>query len=113
MKLEGYTRWITFSNWAFRKLSLQESRDLALSQIFNQPENFSVEFVRKFDKEANKTKVLVQAIAKSILDPYRHHYDVLGWTIEKTKYQGLKNEDFAEIMNMPLSELLKAYENSL
>ena len=57
MKLEGYSRSITFSNWAFRKLSLQESRDLALSQIFNQPENFSVEFVRKFDKEANKTNL--------------------------------------------------------
>lgn len=113
MKLEGYTRWITFSNWSFRKLSLQESRDLALSQIFNQPENFSVEFVRKFDKEQNKTKVLVQSIAKSILDPYRHQHDVLGWTIEKTKYQGLKTEDFAEIMNMPFSEVLKAYENSL
>jgi hypothetical protein len=113
IKLEGYGRWINFSNWAFRKLSLQESRELALSQIFNQPENFSVEFVRKFDKESNKTKILIQSLAKSILDPYRHHYDIVDWTIEKTKYQGFKKEDFSEILKMPLSEILKSYENSL
>jgi hypothetical protein len=113
VKFEGYSRYIQFSNWAFRKLSLQESRDLALSQIFNKPENFSVEFVRKFDQETNKTKVLIQSLAKSILDPYRHHYDLIDWTIEKTKYQGFKREDFNEILKMPLSEVLEAYENSL
>lgn len=113
VKLEGYARWIQFSNWSFRKLSLQESRDLALSQIFNHPENFSVEFIRKFDKESNQTKVLVQSLAKSILDPYRHQYDLIDWTIEKTKYQGFKREDFNEILKMPLSEVLEAYENSL
>jgi len=113
VKLEGYARWIQFSNWSFRKLSLQESRELALSQIFNQPENFSVEFVRKFDKEVNQTKILVQSLAKSILDPYRHQYDLIDWTIEKTKYQGFKREDFNEILKMSLSEVLEAYENSL
>lgn len=113
IKLEGYNRWIRFSTWAFRKLSIQESRDLALSQIFNQPENFSVEFVRKFDKESNKTKVLLQALAKSILDPYRHEYDVVNWTIEKTKYQDLRIEDFQEMLNKPLSEVLSDFENSL
>jgi hypothetical protein len=111
IKLEGYSRWLSFSSWAFRILSLQESRELALSSIFNQPENFSVEFVRKFDKEKNQTKVLVESIAKSILDPYRHHYDILGWTIEKSKYQGLKKEDFDQIMNMPFGELLKMCDN--
>lgn len=59
IKLEGYNRKIRFTTWAFRKLSLQETREITLSQIFNQPENFSVEFVRKFDKETNKTKILV------------------------------------------------------
>lgn len=113
VKLEGYARWIQFSNWSFRKLSLQESRDLALSQIFNQPENFSVEFIRKFDKEVNQTKVLIQSLAKSILDPYRHQYDLIDWTIEKTKYQGFKREDFNEILKMSLSEVLESYEKSL
>jgi len=113
IKLEGYNRQLRFTRWAFRKLSLQETREIALSQIFNQPENFSVEFVRKFDKETNKTKILVQSLAKSILDPYRHQYDVLDWTIEKTKYQDFKKEDFDQIMNLSLSEVLKLYENSL
>jgi hypothetical protein len=113
IRLEGYSRFIRFNSWSFRKLSLQETREIALSQIFNQPENFSVDFVRKFDKENNKTKILLQALSKSILDPYRHEYGVLDWTIEKTKNQGLKKDDFNEIMNMPLSEVLKLYENSL
>ena len=113
IKLEGYNRWIRFTTWAFRKLSLQESRDLALSQIFNQPENFSVEFVRKFDKESNKAKVLIQSLAKSILDPYRHGCDLIDWTIEKSKYQGFKREDFQEILDKPLSEILSEFENSL
>jgi hypothetical protein len=113
IKLEGYNRNIRFTTWAFRKLSTQETRDIALSQIFNQPENFSVEFVRKFDKENNKTKILLQSLAKSILDPYRHQYGVLDWTIEKTRYQDFKKEDFDELMSMPLSEVLKLYENSL
>ena len=112
IKLEGYSRSIKFTNWAFRKLSLQESRDLALSQVFDQPENFSVEFVRKFDKEQNKSKVLLQALAKSILDPYRHQLDVIDWTIAKTKYQGFTKDDFESILNLPLSEVLKMYESS-
>ena len=113
IRLEGYNRQIRFNSWSFRKLSLQETREIALSQIFNQPENFSVDFIRKFEKENNKTKILLQALSKSILDPYRHEYGVLDWTIEKTKNQGLKKDDFNEIMNMPLSEVLKLYENSL
>jgi hypothetical protein len=112
VKLEGYNRSIKFTNWVFRKLSTQESRDLALSQIFDQPENFSVEFVRKFDKESNKTKVLIQSLAKSILDPYRHGCDLIDWTIEKSKYQGFKREDFQEILDKPLSEILSEFENS-
>ena len=111
IKLEGYSRWLSFSTWAFRILSLQESRELALSSIFNQPENFSVEFVRKFDKEQNQTKVLLESLAKSILDPYRHHYDIVGWTVEKTKYQGLKKEDFDTILSLPLADVLKMCEN--
>ena len=113
IKLEGYSRFIRFNSWSFRKLSLQETREIALSQIFNQPENFSVDFVRKFEKENNKTKILLQALSKSILDPYRHEYGVLDWTIEKTKNQDLKKDDFNEIMNMTLSEVLKLYEDSL
>jgi hypothetical protein len=113
IRLEGYSRFIRFNSWSFRKLSLQETREIALSQIFNQPENFSVDFVRKFEKENNKTKILLQALSKSILDPYRHEYGVLDWTIEKTKNQDLKKDDFNEIMNMTLSEVLKLYEDSL
>jgi hypothetical protein len=112
MKLEGYNRWIKWNSWSFRKLSLQETRDLALSQIFDQPENFSVEFIRKFDKEQNQIKILLQTIAKSILDPYRHELDVIDWGIHKEKYQKLTREDFQDLLNKPLSEILELYQNS-
>jgi len=113
IKLEGYNRWIRWSSWSFRKLSLQETRELALSQIFDQPENFSVEFVRKFDKEQNQIKVLLQTISKSIMDPYRHNLDIIDWGIHKEKNQKLTREDFKDILDKPLSEVLELYQNSL
>lgn len=112
IKLEGYNKWIGWRSHNFRKLSLQESRDLALSQIFDQPENFHVEFVRKFDNEKNQTKVLLESIAKSILDKNRHHLDVIDWGIHKEKYQQLTREDFNDILQKPLAEILELYENS-
>lgn len=112
IKLEGYNTWINWSYY-FRKLSLQESRDLALSQIFDQPENFSVDFIRKFDKEKNQTKILLETIAKSIIDKNRHYLDVIDWGIHKEKYQELKREDFSELLQKPLAEILELYENSL
>jgi hypothetical protein len=112
IKLSGYSRWIKFSSWSFRKLNTQETRELALSQIFDKPENFEVEFVRKFEQETNKTKVLIDCLAKSILDPYRHHYNLIDWTVVKSKLQGLKKEDYDQILQMPLSEILNQYENN-
>lgn len=113
IKLEGYNRFIKWNSWAFNKISLQETRDIALSQIFDKPENFSVEFIRKFDKEKNKTKILLQTIAKSLLDPYRHQLDIIDWGIHKEKYQKLNREDFKDILDMSLSEILDLYENSI
>jgi hypothetical protein len=113
MKIEGYNKWIGWNSHNFRKLSLQESRDLALSQIFDQPENFSVDFIRKFDKEKNQTKILLETIAKSIIDKNRHYLDVIDWGIHKEKYQELKREDFSELLQKPLAEILELYENSL
>lgn len=113
IKLQGYNTWLNWSNGYFRKLSLQESRDIAISQIFDQPENFNVEFIRKFDKEKNKTKILLETIAKSIIDPYRHHLDIIEWGIHKEKYQQLTREDFSEMLQKPLGEILELYENSI
>lgn len=114
VKFEGYKRWIRFGSYNFRKLSLQETRDIALSQIFDKSENFSVEFVRKFERESNKDKILIESIAKSIVDPHRNHLNILDWCIQKkARYQQLTKEDFEKILNKPLVEILSIYENSL
>ena len=64
-------------------------------------------------KENNQVKILVETIAKSIIDPYRHQLDVVDWGIAKNKTQSLKRSDFEDILQLPLSEVLKMYENSL
>jgi hypothetical protein len=115
IKLEGHNRWIKWNSYTFRKLSVQETRELALSQIFDKPENFSVDFIRKFDQEKNKIKILLEAISKSIIDPYRvlNELSVIDWCIHKEQYQKLSIEDFESILDKPLSEILKLYEESL
>lgn len=114
IKLEGYKRWLSWNNWNFRKLSLQESRDLALSQIFDQEENFSVEFKRKFDQAKQKDKILIETVAKSILDKYRHELDIIDWGIEKNGQTfNMTREDFEPLMDKPLREIIEIYENFL
>jgi len=112
IKLEGYKRWLSWNTWNFRKLSLQESRDLALSQIFDQEENFSVEFKRKFEQSKTKEKILIETLAKSILDKYRHELDIIDWGIEKNGLiYSMTREDFEPLMDKPLKEIIQIYEN--
>ena len=112
MKLEGYKRWLSCNNWTFRRLNTQEYRDLALSQIFDKEENFSVDFIRKFDKSKNPDKILIETIAKSILDKYRHELDIVQWGIEKnsTTYD-LHKEDFDHLLDISLRDILTIIEN--
>jgi hypothetical protein len=112
IKLEGYNRYLNWNNWTFRKLSIQESRDLALSQIFDQVDNFSVEFKRKFEQKQTKDKILLETIAKSLLDKYRHHLDIVDWGIEKhgSTYQ-INREDFDHLMDKSLKEIIELAEN--
>jgi hypothetical protein len=112
IRLEGYNRWLMWSNWNFRKLSLQESRDLALSQIFDKEENFSVEFKRKFELKSDKDVVLIETLAKSILDKNRHELDVIDWGIQKNGgHFKLTKEDFTHLMDKPLKEILEMFDN--
>jgi hypothetical protein len=112
IRLEGYNRWLMWSTWNFRKLSLQESRDLALSQIFDKEENFSVEFKRKFELKSDKDVVLIETLAKSILDKNRHELNVIDWGIEKSGGNfKLTQEDFKHLMDKPLKEIIQMFDN--
>jgi hypothetical protein len=112
IRLEGYNRWLMWSPWSFRKLSLQESRDLALSQIFDKEENFSVEFKRKFEQKENKDQVLIETLAKSMLDRHRHELGLVDWACEKSGgHLKLSPEDFNHLMDKPLKEIIEMFDN--
>lgn len=113
IKLEGYKRWLAWNTWNFRKLSLQESRDLALSQIFDKEENFSVDFKRKFEQTSNQEKLLIETIAKSMIDKYRHGLDIIDWGIEKNSQSfDIKREDFDSLLDKSFREIIEIFEKS-
>jgi hypothetical protein len=89
-------------------LTTQELRDIAINQIFDKEENFSVEFVRKIEQTKNKDKELILALSKSISDKSRHHLGVIDWSVEKSsKNLYLKSSDFDHLLDMKLSDILK------
>lgn len=111
-KLEGYNRELTWSTWNFRALTIQEMRDLTLSQIFDKEENFSVDFKRKFELKTNKDHLLIQTLAKSITDKNRHDLSVLDWAIRKNgEHLKIKAEDFKDLLDKPLKEVLEIFDN--
>lgn len=112
VKFEGINRWIKLSNWNFRHLTDQEKRDIHLESLLNDKDPDIVKSVeRKIDLEENKTDFLMKEISRSILDTSRHHLSIIEWAIEKTgKKSKLKKEDFEEILNMKLSDILKNIE---
>lgn len=112
MKLEGYNKWLKCNAWSFRKLTLQETRDLALSQIFDKAENFSVEFKTKYEQSDNKEKILIETIASSILDPHRHHFDIIDWGLQKIKKDfKIDRKDYDHLLGLTLAEILSKVEN--
>lgn len=111
--IEGYKRWIKYNDWNFRKLSTQESRDLALSQIFDKPEDFSVEVISKVKQNRmkdEKGKLVIDCLIRSIIDKNRHSLDLIDWTIDKNPNMGFTRDDFNELFDMKIVDLMKMYE---
>jgi len=114
IKIEGYDRWLRWSQFTFRKLSIQEKRDLSLSQIFDKEENFSVEFKRKFEQKEDKDRVLIETIAKSILDRHRHDLGLIDWACDKNGgHLKVTPEDFKHLMDKPLKEIIEIIDNQI
>ena len=113
VKFQGYKRYLTWSSYNFRKMSTQEQRDVLLDQIFDKEENFSVEFIRKFEQSSSKEKDLIEAISRSIIDKHRHKLNIVDWAVQKSsKHMGLKSEDFNDLLEMKLSDILKLIEDN-
>ena len=99
-----------FNSWGFRSLTASEQREIALSQVLDgqEPNIIQSQKIRKIDLVQDKNPVLMKALCQSILDPNRHVLSVVDWACQKTADKwNLKPEDFQELLNKPLSEILR------
>lgn len=113
VKFEGCNRYFEYSSWKFRKLSVGESRELHLQNLLeDNNQSYAVDLTtRRIDIVENKDVELIKALAKSILDNYRHELSVVEWTCQKsaTKLK-VDKKDFDKLLKMPLRNVLKLLE---
>lgn len=109
IKLDGH-RFIQFNPWVFRKLNASELREISLSTVLDgEAFDYTVDTTsRKIDNVENKNLELMKIISKSILDSKRHHLGIVDWACKKINHRmDVKIDDFEELMNMSLKEILE------
>jgi len=114
IKFEGIKRKLKFNGWAFRKLTTEELRNISLGAVLTgeEPTIVKTTDIRKIDMVANKEKSLMEVIAKTILDENRHHLTIIEWSCQKTgEKMRIKPEDFKDLLDMKLSDILTKIEN--
>jgi hypothetical protein len=115
IKFEGLPRSMKFNSWVFRKLTPEESREISLNKILHDEDAKVVtdSKTRKIDLVINKNLELMKNLSKSIIDENRHHLSILDWSCYKTgSMMGIVKEDYNELMNMSLKDILELIETS-
>ena len=113
IKFEGVSRKLKFNTWTFRQLNSEESREISLNTLLNDEEApvIKSQNIKKIDLMSNKDTVLIEILAKSIIDPNRHHLTIPEWACEKVASKlSLEVSDFEYLMDMPLREVLELLE---
>ena len=113
IKLEGIPRSMKFNSWVFRKLTPEESREINLNKILHNEDAKIItdSKTRKIDLVINKNLELMKNLSKSIVDENRHHLSILDWSCYKTgSMSGIVKEDYNELMNMSLKDILELIE---
>jgi hypothetical protein len=114
IKLEGLKRSYDFSSWTFRKMSVEEVRDMNLNDLLHgeQLEVINTEVARKIDYVDDPEKLLMSILAEAIRDKKRNSMGIVEWAcrIPRGSRMKLKKEDFDAILDMPLGELIKILE---
>jgi hypothetical protein len=113
IKFVGIPRTLKFSSWRFRKLTPQESREISLNSVLNgeEPAVVKSKDIRKIELVANKEFELMSALAKSIIDPNRHHLSIIDWSCQNSSANlGLIPSDYDSILNMSLKDILEKIE---
>jgi len=112
IKFEGCSRYFKFSSWRFSRVPLGQVRSLQLSSVLDGvDQSYSVDIdSRKIDIISDKNPVLIKALAKSILDEYRHELDIIDWTCRRGSKLKINRDDYKKLLKMSLSEILKMVE---
>jgi len=88
---------------------------MALGQLLYDEETgvITTNDVRKIDLVKNKNLELVRLVSKSILDPNRHVLKILDWGIQQvSKKVDVKADDYEELLNMSLKDILELIETN-
>jgi len=115
IKFVGIPRTLKFSHWRFRKLNPQESREISLNSVLHgkEPEIVKSKDTRKIDLVSNKELELMSVLSKSIIDTNRHHLSIIDWACQKSSLNlGLNPNDYTDMLNMTLKEILEKIENN-
>lgn len=113
VKFEGVKRKLKFNSWFFRRLNSEESREISLNQLLNDEEApvIKSQNIKKIDLMSNKDTVLMEILAKSIIDPNRHHLTIPEWACEKVATKlSLVVSDFDYLMDLSLRDILELLE---
>jgi hypothetical protein len=113
IKFEGVKRKLKFNNWNFRKLNSKEAREISLNSLLNGEEApiIKTQNIKKIDLMENKDSVLMDILAKSIIDPNRHHLTIVEWACDKVASKlSLEVSDFEYLMDIPFRDILKLLE---
>lgn len=109
IKIEGFNRWL--NPYRFRLLSQEESRDLSLNEIFETPQELSVDkSVRKIDtiEPIKQRKIILSILFGAILDQYRNSLTITEWAVQKTgKKWDLTEEDLKPYLHLTLQEIIE------
>ena len=115
IKFEGINRKLKFSSWRFRSLTPQEAREISLGSLLEgkDPEVITTSKLRKIDMVPNKNLELMRNLSMSIIDSNRHHLSLIDWSCQKTGLKlGVTPEDYGDLMNMTLKEILEKIETN-
>lgn len=112
IKFEILNRKIRFWSWNFRKLTTQEIRDLSINDILGEKNKIVTDpSIKKIDLVPNKDKLLIQLLAKTILDDKRHQLSPIDWCCQKVaKNWDLIPDDFNDIMGLTVKEIFEKIE---
>lgn len=114
IKFEGINRWYVFNKFRFRALNDNEKREVSLNSLLNNqdPNIIKTSKVNKLDIIDNKYEVLMDSLCQSIMDKNRHKISIIDWACKIDNKIGLKSENFNELLDMKLSDILKKIDSN-